>query len=234
MRLDTYLVENGFFESKNKAQEAIKSELVEADGKIAQKPSLEVSSQQITIKQHDAYVSRAAYKLKELLSAYPLDISNKECLDVGSSTGGFTQVLLEYGAKSVTCIDVGREQLHKCLRVNPKVTLHEEMDFREFRSDKKYGVVTCDVSFISALMLLEKIVFLANDKVILLFKPQFEVGKEAKRDKKGVVKDFDLVATKKEKFKASVKALGLRPLFEKELEIKGKEGNIETIYCFEK
>ena len=123
------------------------------------------------------------------MNKYNLNFDKKLVLDIGSSTGGFTQVALEKGALKVVSVDVGNNQLHFSLRDNPKIELFENTDIREFSYPVKFDVIVSDVSFISLLKIIDKIDKLAKNEIILLFKPQFEVGKEVKRDKKGVVKD---------------------------------------------
>lgn len=234
MRLDTFLVQNGLCISKNKANELIKNGYVYVDDKLITKPSFEIIDQKIEIKKEKQYVSRAAEKLLWFLSKHRLDVVNKECLDIGSSTGGFTQVLLEAGAKSVVCVDVGKNQLDSSLRSNKQIELYEETDFRDFKINKRFEIITCDVSFISLFLLLDKIDTLAKDTILLLFKPQFEVGKDAKRNKKGVVLDKVLIEQKKLELKNEAKRLKWTLICELDCEIKGKEGNIETFFCFKK
>jgi len=120
-RLDKYLVEKNYFESRNRAIDAIKRGKVFVDGKQA-KPSTKCdNSSNIDIDSEKFYVSRASKKLELFLAEYPIDLKNKRALDIGSSTGGFVQILLENGVKSVTAVDVGSNQLHHSLRDNPQV-----------------------------------------------------------------------------------------------------------------
>ena len=234
-RLDIFLVEKSFFESRNKANEAIKSRNVKIDGKIVTKPSFLVSDiSRIEIFQKDRYVSRAGNKLKEFLKENSVDIKGKTCLDIGSSTGGFCEVLLEYGAKEVYAVDVGSNQLHLKLKNDKRVKSFEKCDIRDFKSDKKFDVVTCDVSFVGISHILPKIKELSNDKILLLFKPQFEVGKDVKRDKKGVIKDKDAIKRVLVKFESLLVSEKLK-LIKKEIsKIKGKEGNEEYFYYIQR
>ena len=177
-------------DSRTKAQLLIKEGYVAVDGYVVDKPSFKAKEDaKIEIFGETRFVSRAARKLKGFLDVHLVTIEGKRCLDVGASTGGFTQILLERGAKSVTALDVGTSQLHETLRNDERVLSVESTDIREFQSKQPFEVVTCDVSFISLHHILSDLERLANGVLILLFKPQFEVGREAKRDRHGVVTD---------------------------------------------
>ncbi len=236
MRIDKYLVENGYYESRNRALEAIKQGSVTIDGKVA-KPSAKIdSNSQIAIKDEKFYVSRAARKLESFLESHPVSLGGRSALDIGSSTGGFTQILLENGVVSVDCVDVGSDQLHISLRSDPRVRIHENQDIRTFESSQEYGVITCDVSFISILMILDAIDTLASNQtdIVILYKPQFEVGKEVRRDARGVVLDLDAVDRKRREFLQSTAALGWELLCEAPSQLSGKSGNLEYLYHFRK
>jgi len=229
------LVTNEHTFSRNKAQELIKRGYVKVNDKIIKKPSFAVEkNDKVEVLQNDGYVSRAAYKLKNYLQKHSINFKNKTVLDIGSSTGGFTQVALEEGAKKVVSVDVGREQLHESLRGNSKIDLFENTDIREFSYPEKFDIVVSDVSFISLLKIIEKIDELSEDEIILLFKPQFEVGKDVKRDKRGVVTDNEAVQKAKENFEKECLNLGWELVRSEESSIKGKEGNTEFIYHFKK
>ena len=227
IRLDEYLVKKGLVESRNKAKELIKSSKVKVDGRIETKPSLKVENPKIEILEK-VYVSRAAWKLKNYLEKYGIDFKGKEVIDVGSSTGGFTQIALEKGAKKVVCVDVGSNQLHFKLRNNPKVEVYENTDIRNFTYKEKFDILVSDVSFISLFKIFDKLSTL-SDEMILLFKPQFEVGKEAKRDKRGVVIDKEAIKKARVNFEEYV-SKDFEILRSEESSIKGREGNIEYIY----
>ncbi len=236
MRLDSYLVENGLFESRNRASVAIKSGLVSVDGKVVTKPSLKVAElANVKVKESKFYVSRASKKLEEYLKEYALPIEGSRCLDIGSSTGGFTQMLLENGAISVDCVDVGKEQLHSSLRENSKVNVFEQTDIREFKSEA-YDLIVSDVSFISLLKIVGSVDSLSdkNTTICLLFKPQFEVGLGVKRDSKGVVLDRNAIESAKRDFELKTKELGWEIMDTRESKVAGKEGNIEYFYSFVK
>ena len=227
MRLDEFLVKSGIIESRNKAKELIKNKKVKVNGKLETKPSLKVDNPDIEILEK-VYVSRAAWKLKNYLEKYNLSFDNKSVIDVGSSTGGFSEVALEKGAKKVVCVDVGDNQLHPKIRQNSKVEVYENTDIRDFEYNEKFDILVSDVSFISLLKIFDKLKIL-SDEMILHLKPQFEVGKEAKRDKRGVVIDNEAIKKAKENFEKEVSG-EFEILRSEESSIKGKEGNIEYIY----
>ncbi len=231
------MVELGFFESRNQATEAIKAKEVFIDGKIITKASFKVDlDSKIEVVEKKRYVSRAAWKLKYYLDEFPIALEGKRAIDIGSSTGGFSEVLLEGGVKSIDCVDVGSEQLHPKIRANKQVRVFEKTDIREFESEIEYDLVVSDVSFISLRKILDSIDRLSkkDSDIILLFKPQFEVGKDAKRDKKGVVTDLKAIQKAKDEFEKEAKALRWRLIREVPSRQKGKEGNLEYIYHFKK
>ncbi len=233
-RIDKFLVENNYFESRNRAVDAIKRGRVYVDGKIA-KPSTKCNkNSQIYIDSEKFYVSRASKKLELFLDEYQLDLKDKIALDIGSSTGGFVQILLEKGVESVTAVDVGSNQLHHSLRNNSRVYLYENMDIRDFNS-KTFNLITCDISFISILKILNHIdKLLESGDIILLFKPQFEVGKDVKRDSRGVVIDSRAIESARERFEKATSSLGWELCYTTNSKLAGKSGNIEYIYHFKK
>lgn len=163
-----------------------------------------------------------------------LNLAGADVLDVGSSTGGFVQILLQRGAKSVTALDVGSSQLSEILRRDPRVIVRENTDIREFASEKKFDLITCDVSFISLNLILKSLASLAKNALIVLFKPQFEVGAEIKRNKKGVLKDEKAVCAARAKFERLCAELGLAVLHASACKITGKEGNQEFFYLLKR
>lgn len=234
MRLDSHLLKQGMFTSRTKAKEAIVSRLVEVDAKTITKPSFELTEgMSVVVKSHKSYVARSAWKLAGFLEEVSLNVEGKTTLDIGSSTGGFTQVLLENGATSVTCVDVGTNQLHESLRNNSKVVLYEQTDIRDFNHEP-FELVVSDISFISLRKILDKIDLLAKKEIVLLFKPQFEVGLVAKRDKKGVVRDKKAIALAQSRFEDAAKLLGWSLEAVAPAVITGKEGNLEYCYYFKK
>ena len=154
MRLDKYLVTNGFYPSREKAQFAIMQKSVIVDGKIVDKPSKEIP-ETASIEIFDVFnkfVSRGGLKLEKAILEFQLDLTDKDILDVGASTGGFTDCALQYGAKSVFAVDVGTTQFHESLKDHPKIRFIENMDFRDLNveiTQKKFDFIISDLSFIS-------------------------------------------------------------------------------------
>ena len=235
MRLDLYLTQHYNIQSRNKACELIKENKIKIDGKIINKPSFTVEQKcDIEILENDFFVSRAAYKLKYFLEDIALDLNGLNALDIGSSTGGFTQILLNNGVSKVTCVDVGTNQLHETLKNEKKIEFFENTDIRNFNTNESFDIVTCDVSFISVLNILDSINHLASDKIILLFKPQFEVGANVKRDKKGVVKDKKAIELARIKFLDAIELLNWKLIFNANSKLQGKDGNNEELFYFNK
>ena len=234
MRLDKYLVEKGYFESRNRALDAIKRGKVFVNGVVAKASMKCDETTNIDIDQEKFYVSRAAKKLELFLEEYSMNLEGKQAVDVGSSTGGFVQILLENKVASVACVDVGSNQLYHSLRENEKVAIFEETDIRAFEPNEPFDLLTCDVSFISILQIIEAIDRLASADMILLFKPQFEVGRAVKRDSRGVVVNQESIAEAKRVFEAKTKELGWEECYSTTSKLTGKSGNIEYIYHFKK
>lgn len=192
-RADILLVERGLFESRARAQAAIEAGLVMANGKTVAKPSETIAlDAELQAQPAHPFVSRGGVKLAGALEQYPIDIEGHVCLDVGASTGGFTEVLLANGANLVFSIDVGREQLHPSLRGHPKVVSMEETDIRDFEGKRlpmRPDVVVIDVSFISLKAVLPVALSLAAAPMHLLalIKPQFEAAR--KHSKRGIIRD---------------------------------------------
>jgi len=229
-----FLLQKQFFDSRNKASEAIKSGKVKVDGKEVLKPSFEIlGDEEIEVVEKERYVSRAAYKLLSLLKYHDVDFRDKRILDVGASTGGFTQVALEFGAKEVVCVDVGRSQLHRSIKNETRVKSFEECDIRSFSDKEGFDIVLCDVSFISVTYIADALSALSKGVIITLFKPQFEVGKGAKRDKNGVVLDQNEIDAAKNRVIEKFEKLGWNKIYEQFSEVSGKEGNREIFLCFE-
>ena len=234
MRLDLYLVQNSFVTSRNKAKELILAKRVKVNSKTLTKPSFDISDESVEVDLKDFFVSRAGDKLNSFLNEIELVIEQKICLDIGSSTGGFVQILLKKDAKEVVAVDVGDNQLHPSLRSDKRISLFENRDIRDFSYEKNFDIVTCDVSFISIQYILQSIDKLANDKIIILFKPQFEVGQETKRDKSGVVKDENAIKESKDMFLQETLKLNWNLIYRSLSKIKGKSGNVEEFFYFQK
>jgi len=235
MRLDQYLTEQCGVYSRNKAQELIKAGHVRVAGSVVIKPSHKVGEgESVELEQTDLYVSRSAQKLKGFLPMLPFSPEGMEALDIGASTGGFTQVLLEAGATQVDAVDVGSEQLHPLLRDDTRVRSFENTDIRSFEPGRTYELVVSDVSFISLLHILDAVDRLASQWIVLLFKPQYEVGREAKRDRNGVLKDDKAVMRAMLSFEDACMIKGWRRIAKEESKLWGKEGNVEYCYCYQK
>jgi len=236
MRLDQYITTNYNIQSRNKAAELIKQEKIKVDGKIITKASFDVSElSKIEILEDDFFVSRAAYKLKYFLEEIPsLKLQDQNSLDIGSSTGGFTQILLNNDVRKVTCVDVGSNQLHEKIKNEDKISFFENTDIRNFKSTEIFTLVTCDVSFISILYIIEDVNRLASKDIIILFKPQFEVGTNVKRDKKGVVKDKKAIIKAREKFINYTTQLNWKLKYSSISKLQGKDGNEEELFYFSK
>jgi 23S rRNA (cytidine1920-2'-O)/16S rRNA (cytidine1409-2'-O)-methyltransferase len=192
-RADRLLVERGLFESRARAQAAIAAGRVSADGEPVRKPSAEISTAAaIEAEPEHPYVSRGGVKLAAALEHFRLDVSGRVCLDVGASTGGFAQVLLQRGARRVYAVDVGRGQLHPSLRCRPQIVALEATDIRKLdpsRLAEPPDFATVDVSFISLKLVLPAIGRLvpARATLVALIKPQFETQRRDR--KKGIVRD---------------------------------------------
>jgi len=184
MRLDKYLTDNNFFSSREKAQTAIKHETVMVDGRIVTKASMEITDTMRVevIDLFNKYVSMGGLKLEKAIKDFGLDFTGKSVLDIGASTGGFTDCALQHGAASVTAVDVGTAQLVDTLRENPHVLSLENTDFRELTLEQAgnhpFDFIVSDVSFISLTYLIPYInPFLKPDgQMMFLIKPQFEAG----------------------------------------------------------
>ena len=192
-RADRLLVDRGLFESRAKAQAAIEAGLVTADERTVLKPSEQIPTDaKLHASSPHPYVSRGGLKLAAALDHFGFDPKNRICLDVGASTGGFTQVLLDRGARRVYAVDVGTDQLHKLLRARPEVAALEATDIRQLTPGdigEPPGFVSIDVSFISLKLTLPSALGLAKSPahLVALIKPQFEAGPGA--TKKGIVRD---------------------------------------------
>ncbi|MGX3011643.1 23S rRNA (cytidine-2'-O)-methyltransferase TlyA [Helicobacter sp. 23-1044] len=238
IRLDIFLHKNGFTQSRNQSVELIKNGFVCVNGRVILKPSFLVQSQNIAqnlkILKNDIFVSRAGEKLESFFKNHSLNLQGLNVIDIGSAKGGFAQVALKYGAKSVVCVDVGSNQLDSHLRQNPKIRFYENCAIADFRTNQTYDFVLCDVSFVSLHHILPDIKRLCADKALLLFKPQFEVGKNVKRNKKGVVVDKSAILETLESFKTTLKANDFKVISAESCAIKGKEGNEEIFIYIQK
>jgi len=232
-RADRLLVERDIFESRAKARAAIEAGLVFADDRPVRKASEELATDSvIRASAAHPYVSRGGIKLVAALEHFRFDPRRHVCLDVGASTGGFTQVLLEHGARRVFAVDVGHGQLHESLRGRPDITSLEETDIRSLSPrllDETPDFVTIDVSFTSLKNVLPSALALAKGpaRLIALIKPQFEAGRGA--SKKGIVRDRAIHAAVCSDIEKFVTALGWRVVETIESPITGGDGNIEFL-----
>ena len=232
-RADRLLVERGLFESRAKAQAAIEAGLVFADDRPVRKASEELGADAVLrASTAHPYVSRGGVKLAAALDHFAFDPKGCDCLDVGSSTGGFAQLLLERGARRVYAVDVGRAQLHETLRQRPDITLLEATDIRSLSPhllDETPDFVTVDVSFVSLRNVLPPALALAKGpaRLVALIKPQFEAGRAA--SKKGIVRDHAVHAAVCGDIEKFVTTLGWRVLGSIESPITGGDGNVEFL-----
>ncbi len=193
MRLDQYLVLNGYFESRNKAKTEIEASHILIDGKIINKSSYDIDGiHKVELINVCPYVSRGGFKLEGAINAFKLDFKDKIVLDIGSSTGGFTDCAIKNGAKLVYAVDVGSNQLHESLKNNEKIISMENTNILDLdinSLDKKPDILVMDVSFVSIEYLLPGInnFIFDNTLFVCLIKPQFEIGNV--KIKNGIVKD---------------------------------------------
>ena len=205
LRLDLALVARGLVESRAQAQAAIKAGGVQVDGVKALKASLQVGSEQtITAQKAHPYVSRGGLKLVHGLQSFDVSAEGRVCLDIGASTGGFTEVLLQTGASKVYAVDVGRDQLHPRLRSDARVISLEATDARALNEDlvpDTPQLLVCDASFIMLERILERPLALVSSEgeAVILFKPQFQVGPE-NVGRGGIVQNKMAIAEAKQVF----------------------------------
>lgn len=233
MRIDIFLAKNKYFSSRTKAQNAIKSGYVFVNNKLVTNSSLDIDEQsKIYIINQNNYVSRGANKLSYAIKELNFNFKNKIVLDVGSSTGGFTQIALINGAKYVYAVDVGCDQMDKSLANNKKIKLFENTNFRDINInlfDKKIDIIIADLSFISLVKLLNKIneVFNYKLELLLLIKPQFELSKEIIKKNKGIIKNEKYWKIAINKIVNYAKSIGFKVINLIKSKILGKDGNTE-------
>jgi 23S rRNA (cytidine1920-2'-O)/16S rRNA (cytidine1409-2'-O)-methyltransferase len=232
-RLDRLLVERGLAESREKAQALIMAGDVMVEGQKAVKPghSIDVSSK-IEVSGKAPYVSRGGLKLAAALEGFAIDVTGRVVMDVGASTGGFTDCLLQRGVARVHAVDVGTGQLDWKIRTNPRVVVHDGINARHLRAEdigEPVDLVTCDVSFISVTLILPAVapILRPEGTMVILIKPQFEVGK-GQVGKGGIVRSPELHREACARVEAAVKNLS----FETSIidsPITGAEGNKEFL-----
>jgi 23S rRNA (cytidine1920-2'-O)/16S rRNA (cytidine1409-2'-O)-methyltransferase len=232
-RLDRMLVERGLAESREKAQALIMAGEITVDGQKMLKPGHPVAEDAaIAVLARPPFVSRGGLKLAAALRQFAIDPAGKVCVDIGSSTGGFTDCLLQRGALRVHCVDVGVGQLAWSLRTDPRVRVHEGINARMIAPEEigePADLVTCDVSFISVTLLLPAMVKLLRPEgqMVILIKPQFEVGK-GQVGKGGIVRDPELHQAACDRVTQAVQERGFRT-DRMDSPILGAEGNREFL-----
>ena len=234
-RLDTELVKQGLVATRSQAESYIKLGKVTVNGKVATKAGQPLrATDVIKVTATEQYVSRAALKLASVAELLYLQFEGKTVLDVGSSTGGFTEYALKHGAKKVIAVEVGTDQLHPSLRNNQQIELHEKTDIRDFRTDQTIDLVLADVSFISLREILPSVARLCttDTRLAIMVKPQFEAAQSSlkhkgviKNDKmrRDILKDFEQWAL--QHFQILNKA---------DSEVSGSKGNKERFYLLKK
>jgi 23S rRNA (cytidine1920-2'-O)/16S rRNA (cytidine1409-2'-O)-methyltransferase len=231
MRLDLFLAVEGYEKSRERAKTLITGGAVRVNGQTVTKPAFDTAADSvIEITDTLKYVSRGGMKLEFALSAFDVDVKNADCIDIGASTGGFTDCLLQHGAKRVYAVDVGTNQLDPKLSADSRVVSVERMNILsdDFRAGESVppDIIVCDVSFVSVTKILSRIKALMNERsrALILIKPQFEIKAHHKN---GIVKD------KKERAKAvsnvteAAAALGFKTSAAKECPVPGRDGNVE-------
>lgn len=234
-RLDQALVQLGLVSTRSQAESYIKLGDVSVNGRIITKPGEQVGEQdKVSLAPRQQYVSRAALKLASVSVILSVSFKGKTVLDVGSSTGGFTDYALKHGAVKSIAVELGTSQLHPSLHGNPQIELHEQTDIRSFTTDQTIDLVVADVSFISLREILPSVSKLCTPQTVIvaMVKPQFEAGQSSYKHK-GVIKndrmrrdilqDFETWA--KTHFKIVAKA---------DSQVSGSKGNVERFYHLQK
>lgn len=232
MRLDQYISQK-LWVSRNRAQFFIEQEKIEVNKKIITKTAYQVQELDEVIHHIDEinYVSRSALKLKRFLESEDISVKDSICLDIGASTGGFTQILIEKQAQKIYAVDVGTSQLHQTLQNHQKIVSIENTDIRVLDKNllpQHIDCIVCDVSFISLHLIIDSIIGIMSveTKAILLFKPQFEVGSQ-NITKKGVVKDEKMTQEAFRNFILQLQKKWVKILLEKPSFLPWENGNRE-------
>lgn len=231
-RLDQALAVRGLVASRSQAESYIRLGQVKVNGQVVTKTGTPVGeSDNIIVLAKEQYVSRAALKLASVSQALHLGFSRKVVLDVGSSTGGFTQYALKQGALKVLAVEVGTDQLHPLLRDDPRIELHEKTDIRNFITDQTIDVVVADVSFISLREILPSIARLSNSatQIAVMVKPQFEAAASSLKHK-GVIKNDKMRREILKEFETWVQQHGFVILNKADSQVSGTKGNVERFY----
>ena len=238
MRLDAYLAANGLSKSRTSAKAEIEAGLVEVDGVAVFKPSFEVTNEKVTVTGSLVpYVSRGGLKLRAALDHFSVDVRGLDCIDVGASTGGFTDCLLQRGAASVLCVDCGHGQLDPKIAADPRVRSLEGFNARGLSPETVGGtfdLCVMDVSFISQTLIHRPAagVLKHGSRMITLIKPQFECGRSA-LNSKGVVKSEEARKSAVKYVCFSAEGAGFRHIGTVLSPVEGGDGNIEYLALFE-
>ena len=230
-RLDSYVLQKQYARTRSQAENLIKLGNVEVNGTVIKKSGYQVSqADKVRVHKSQQYVSRAALKLESAMRAHPIDFSKKTVLDVGSSTGGFTDYVLQHGAQKVIAVDVGSNQLHPSLRQDPRIDLHEKTDIRDFKSNLKVDIALIDVSFISILKIIKAVRRLSQPDtiVIAMVKPQFEADGPDQLNN-GVVKNSRYRRAILQNFERKIKDY-CRIISAVDSAVPGEKGNVERFY----
>ena len=230
-RLDKLILARGLVGSRSEAENWIRLGRVRVGGRAAAKPGLFVDeSAPIELAASERYVSRAGLKLAGAAKAFNLDFCGKTVLDIGSSTGGFTDFALQHGAKKIYAVDVGTDQLHPSLRGNKRIELYERTDIRDFVPNQPVDVIVGDVSFISLREILPHVaknIMQPETILVAMVKPQFEAGKH--QVNKGVIKNDKVRRQILADFENWVKQYFV-VLDKKDSDVAGAKGNVERFY----
>lgn len=231
IRLDHALTQRGLVPSRSQAESWIRLGNVTVDGRIVTKPGFFVDEQaKLELTATEQYVSRAGLKLASVAGKFHVDFRDKVVLDVGSSTGGFTDYALQHGARKVIAVDVGTDQLHPSLRADARVQLHEKTDIRGFKPDETPDIVVIDVSFVSLRQILPDIAIIigASTEVLAMVKPQFEASR-AQIGASGVIRNDKVRREILRDFEVWAKQyLVIRD--KSDSDVKGARGNHERFY----
>ena len=230
-RLDIELAKRGLTQSRSQAENLIRLGQIEVDGRIASKPGQQVGPDSvIKLLASERYVSRAGLKLASVATNFKIDFTDKVVLDIGSSTGGFTDYALQHGASKVIAVDVGTDQLHPSLRGDERIELHEKTDIRDFVTDQAIDIIVGDVSFISLREILPhvaKSLMQPSTQLVAMVKPQFEAGRG--QVNKGVIKNDKVRRQILADFEEwSQRYFVVRD--KRDSDVAGQKGNVERFY----
>lgn len=230
-RLDIELAKRGLTQSRSQAENLIRLGQIEVDGRIASKPGQPVGPDSIIkLLASERYVSRAGLKLASVAANFKIDFTDKVVLDIGSSTGGFTDYALRHGASKVIAVDVGTDQLHPSLRSDERIELHEKTDIRDFVTDQAIDIIVGDVSFISLREILPHVaknLMQSSTQLVAMVKPQFEAGRG--QVNKGVIKNDKVRRQILADFEEwSQRYFVVRD--KRDSDVAGQKGNVERFY----